>query len=238
MYWIFLIIFTITVLVPDIINSTFWIFSENRIEEILIFLLGAIAFLIFIKNEQKLIFHKKEKEKDQKRINQTVKDLVESYSYIGEVNRKMDILMSVALGLSDNSNLTKSEEDEMYQSIVTATNSLLKANSTSLRLVNTETLKTKKEAQTEKKNHSIKNTELIAIEDNMTMKKNGNCLIVSSGKKINNMKSYLIVCGYDTEEENNPKNLEIIKVFVSQALFIYAYTHQEENNYPCPPDNK
>ena len=74
--------------------------------------MGAMAFAIFIKNEQQLIFHKKEKEKDKKKIEQTVKDLVESYSYIGEVNRKMDLLMNTALGLSDRSVLSKAHEKE------------------------------------------------------------------------------------------------------------------------------
>jgi hypothetical protein len=221
--------------VPDIIDGKLWIFSENRVEEILIFLLGATAFLIFIKSEQKLIFHKKEKEKDQKKINQTVKDLVESYSYIGEVNRKIDILMSVALGFSDSSNLNKSQEEEIYKSIVIATNSLLKAESTSLRLIDIDTKKTKKESRTKKENNSIKNSELLAMEEKTTLKKNDDCLIISSGKKINGVKSYLIICGYDKEEESNSKNLEIIKVFVSQALFIYAYAHQEGNTCPCPP---
>jgi len=106
MYWIFLIIFIITVLVPDIVRDNFYAISETRSEEILIFLMGAMAFAIFMKNEKQLIFHKKEKEKDKKKIEQTVKDLVESYSYIGEVNRKMDLLMNTALGLSDRSALS------------------------------------------------------------------------------------------------------------------------------------
>ena len=63
MYWLFLIIFVITVLVPDIVRKDVSVFSETRLEEILIFIMGATAFFIFIKNEQKLIFHKKEKVK-------------------------------------------------------------------------------------------------------------------------------------------------------------------------------
>jgi hypothetical protein len=95
MYWIFLIIFIIVVLVPDIVRSNFYIISETRLEEVLIFFMGAVAFAIFMKNEQQLLFHKKEKVKDEKKIEQAVKDLVESYSYIGEVNRKMDLLMNM-----------------------------------------------------------------------------------------------------------------------------------------------
>lgn len=232
MYWIFLGIFIITVLVPDIIRDDFFLLSETRVEEILIFLMGAIAFFIFIKNEQKLIFHKKEKVRDQEKIDQAVKDLVESYSYIGEVNRKMDILMNIALGLSDNSILSKSHEDETYQSIVSASNFLLKGDFASLRLIDIETSKTKKEFKMENNNHFINNSELVKMGENITVEKKDDCLIVSSNQKINNIKSYIIICGYDKDEENSPKNLEILKVFASQALFLYSYTHSENS---CPP---
>jgi len=219
--------------VPDIVRTNFGVISESRLEEILIFFMGAMAFAIFIKNEQQLIFHKKEKEKDKKKIEQTVKDLVESYSYIGEVNRKMDLLMNTALGLSDRSVLSKAHEKETYQSIVSATSFLLKADSVSLRFININDLKTKKEFRSENNQGMIKNDVLIEMKDNVNVKKDNDCLIISSGQKINDIKSYLIICGFDEKEESNPKNIEILKVFASQALFLYSYTHNEPKN--CPP---
>ena len=236
MYWIFLIIFIITVLVPDIVRTNFGVISESRLEEILIFFMGAMAFAIFIKNEQQLIFHKKEKEKDKKKIEQTVKDLVESYSYIGEVNRKMDLLMNTALGLSDRSALSKAHEKETYQSIVSATSFLLKADFTSLRFVDIKNLKTKQDFRSENSGQPIKNSMLAEMKDSVNVKKDNDCLIISSSQKINNIKSYLIICGFDEKEESTPKNIEILKVFASQALFLYSYTHNEPKN--CPPCEK
>jgi hypothetical protein len=227
MYWIFLLIFIITVLVPDIIRDGISIVSETRAEEILIFLMGALAFIIFIKNEQQLIFHKKEKEKDRKRIEQTVKDLVESYSYIGEVNRKMDILMNIALGLSDQTIISKAREDETYGSIVSAANFLLKADFTTLRFLNTKTSRSEKDFTFKGKNPNLKNEELINMGENISIKKYADCLAVSSPREIRGIKSYLLICGYDSDEENNPKNMEILKLFASQALFFYSYTHSQ-----------
>lgn len=238
MYWIFLIIFIITVLVPDIIRTNFYLVSETRLEEIFIFFMGAMAFAIFIKNEQQLIFHKKEKEKDKRKIEQTVRDLVESYSYIGEVNRKMDILMNTALGFSDKSVLDKKHEKETYQSIVSATSFLLKSNSSSLRFVDMKNLKTKQEFHSENNRPSVKNNILAEIKDDVSVKKYGDCLVISSSQKINNIKSYLLVCGFDEKEESNPKNIEILKVFNSQALFLYSYLHKERQSCSpcdCPP---
>jgi len=219
--------------VPDIVRTNFGVISESRLEEILIFFMGAMAFAIFIKNEQQLIFHKKEKERDKKKIEQTVKDLVESYSYIGEVNRKMDLLMNTALGLSDRSVLSKSHEKETYQSIVSATSFLLKSDFTSLRFVDMKNIRTKQEFRSENSGQPIKNSMLAEMKDNINVKKNGDCLVISSSQKINDIKSYLIICGFDEKEESNPKNIEILKVFASQALFLYSYTHNEPKN--CPP---
>jgi hypothetical protein len=242
MYWLFLVIFIITVLVPDIIRTNFYAVSETRLEEVLIFLMGAIAFAIFLKNEQQLVFHKREKEKDKKKIEQTVKDLVESYSYIGEVNRKMDLLMNTALGLSTRSSLSASHENETYKSIVSATTFLLKADSATLRFLDTKKLKTKKEFHSEKSGGNIKNSTLIELEkdpeseENSNVIKHENYLIISSNQRINEIKSYLIISGFDQQEEENPKNLEILKVFASQALFLYSYIHSEKLKCPeCPP---
>jgi hypothetical protein len=46
----------------------------------------------------------------------------------------------------------------------------------------------------------------------------------------------LIICGYDREEENSPKNLEILKVFASQALFLYSFAHNKETIEKNCPD--
>jgi len=234
MYWIFLVLFIIAVLVPDIIRSDWDLLTETRVEEISIFIIGAIAFLTFMRHERLILFHKKEKEKDQKKINQTVRDLVESYSYIGEVNRKMDILMNIALGLTDKSILDKKREKEIYMSIVSAANFLMKADRTSLVFVDIKTNETKKHLSSGKDREPLKEKEIIKNEPNTDIKKHEDYLTISSPQVINNMKSFLIIKAYDDEEEKNPKNLEILKLFVSQALFLYSYTHQEENkNCPC-----
>ena len=234
MYWIFLVIFIITVLVPDIVRNDFLFLSETHLEEILIFLLGAVAFAIFMKNEQQLVVHKKEKEKDKKKIEQTMKDLVESYSYIGEVNRKMDLLMNTALGLSNRSSLNTSHENEIYKSIVSSTSFLFKADFATLRFVNLKNSKTTKELRSKNNGPSLKNNTLLKIKENLNLRKYKEFLIISSNQAIENIKSFIIVSGFDLEEEENPKNIEILKVFASQALFLYSYTHKEKQN--CPPN--
>lgn len=236
MYWIFLIIFIISVLIPDIFRTDVSFLSEARAEEIAIFLLGASAFILFLIKEKQIVFHKKEKEKDQKKIDQTVKDLVESYSYIGEVNRKMDILMNSALGFSNQTALSNTHEKETYASIVSAAKFLLKADYACLKFINIENEKTEKDFCLTEKRNLIKNSELTKIEEGINIKKLEKCLVVSSGQIVRGIRSFLIICEYDEAEENSPKNMEILKVFVSQALFLYSYARTQdvsEKNTNC-----
>lgn len=228
MYWVFLLLFIIAVLIPDIIRGPILFLTETRAEEVAIFLMGAIGFFVFIRNELQLTLHRREKEKDEKKINQTVKDLAESYSYIGEVNRKMDILMSIALGLTDRSLLNKKREKEIYESLVSAANFLMKADFTCLRFLNIHSLRTEKEILLDGKNEPIKNSDLIKISGTVSADKKKNQYIVISPQTINNIRGYLIISGYDEEEEKNPKNIEILKVFASQALFLYSYVNLSE----------
>lgn len=230
MYWIFLILFIITILIPDMVRGPVFFLTEERAEEVAVFLMGAIAFLVFIQNEYKLSIQKKEKEKEQKKMKQAVKDLVESYSYIGEVNRKMDIIMSIALGLSDRSTLNKNREKEIYESIVSAANFLMKADYSLLRFVDNSNSRNLKEIKMEKKKVPVFNEDLIKMGNSVNVKKIKDCLIICSPQKINEIRGYLIICGYDEEEEKNPKNMEILKVFASQALFLYSYLSLENGN--------
>jgi hypothetical protein len=238
MYWIFILLFIVAVLIPDIIRGSLFILSENRVEEIALFLIGILGFLVFLRNEYRLTLQKKEKEKDQNKIKQTVKDLVESYSYIGEVNRKMDILMSIALGLSDRSILNKHSEQDIYQSIVSAANFLMKADCSFLRFVRSHDSKNIKEIRSEKRKNPISNEELTSIGDNINVKKSKDCMIVCSPQKIKDIRGYLIICGFDEEEEKNPKNMEILKVFASQALFLFSYLSLENGREEAKNDNQ
>ncbi|MFA5961694.1 MAG: hypothetical protein WC848_03360 [Parcubacteria group bacterium] len=234
MYWIFSILFAVAVLIPDIIRGNVSFLVEERAEEVAIFILGSIAFLTFVQNERRIALQKKEKERTQKKMDQTVKDLVDSYSYIGEVNRKMDIMMGVALGLSDRSILNRKKEKEAYESIINATNFLLKANVSVIRFVNLKTNRTEKEVGlSDSISSTIPNKELTEMKEDVNVKKHNGFLVVSSPQKINNIKSYLIVDGYDEKEEGKPKNMEILKLFASQGIFLYSYMSKKEDNKEC-----
>jgi hypothetical protein len=219
-YWIYLIIFVIAVLVPDIIRKKFYFLPETRAEELLIFLLGVIVFLSSAWQERLIFLHKREKNQDRKKINQTIKDLVESYSYIGEVNRKMDILMNISLGLTEKSNLSKNKQTEIYHTIIDAAKFLMKADCALLKFINTEDNSLEKEIKIGNCSCSIKNEVLIKMKEAGSAEKIDNFLVTSSHQKIKNVRCYLIVNDY---EEQGDKTIEMLTVLASQALFVFSY---------------
>ncbi len=145
MYWIYSILFILAVLTPDIVSKGYKSLPETNLEELVIFFFGITGFIVFIFKERKLYFYQKEQEKRKKKLQQTSRDLVDSYSYIGEINRKMEILMQIGLGLADRSNLNKKKEQEIYKSIIEAAGYLIKADCVCLRFVELKNMKILKE---------------------------------------------------------------------------------------------
>jgi len=228
MYWIYFIIFTIAVLVPDIVSQGVFFFSENNVEEIIIFLLGITGFILFVIKERQASVQKKEREESLRQLERASKDLIESYSYIGEVNRKMDILLQISLGLMDRSVLDRRKEKEIYQSIINAASFIMKAECACLKFVNNHKDRIEKESRVNECRCNFKNAELFKLDENLNVFKKENFLIITSRETIRSVKSCLLIKGYDEKEERIPNNTGIIKALASQALFIYAYMNDKK----------
>lgn len=224
MYWIYLALFILAVLVPDLFAGKEFLFlSENRVQELAIFVLGMAGFLLFIFKEHQLSLREDESAKDKKRLFRTTQDLVDSYSYIGEVNRKMEIIMQIGLGLADKSELSKAKEKEIYNSILAAASSLMNSKKACLRFVNTRTNNTQMDFFGEGVCSLVKNADLAGMGENINFKKVNGYILASSLKEINSVKCYLIVEGYSELEADNVNNQELLKFLASQGLFLYAY---------------
>ncbi|MDD5464724.1 MAG: hypothetical protein PHP62_06260, partial [Candidatus Moranbacteria bacterium] len=208
------------------------------IEELAIIFVGMLGFLFIIVKERQLASHRKEKEREQRRLQQTAKDLVESYSYIGEVNRKMDLLMQIGLGLSERSTLNKKQEKEIYQSILDSTNFLLKAECSTIRFVNVKTGKIVKDVVLDEKCRALEEgINFFKMGENVHVKHVHNFMVFSSQKTIDDIKSFLIAKAPDEFQSRDNNNQEIIKYLVTQSLFLYSYlakssAHQQEQIKP------
>lgn len=220
MYWIYLVIFIFAVFTPDIIQRDFPYVPEEKAEELLIFILGSIAFLIFLQKEKQLFIKTKEKSKIQMEASLTSRDLTDTYSYIGEINRKTDILKDIALGLTEGPELTEEKEMDLYRSIIHAVQMFTKSTNVSLRFIDIEKEKIVREIKSSKKARcDIINP--IMKKENKTFLETDKIFYIRSPKPINN----IIACIAVEKKNKNQKieDLELIKALASQAMFLFNF---------------
>jgi hypothetical protein len=223
MYWVLIFTFVIAVILPEIIPDSLTFVSDEVLESIGILILGIIAIVIFVRNEKRIKVERLENARYRKQLEQSTKDLADSYSYIGEVNRKMDILMNVAVGFADRSLEDKNAEEETYISIANTAKFIMKGDNASLVFYDYGQNRVCKEKFTAGGNSLSNRAELIAIGKKETLKKIKDRIIIASSHIVKNVRSFIIIDGYMEDEERSVSNIEIMKVLASQSLFIYSY---------------
>lgn len=92
MYWVYLFLFILIVFTPEFVRQGFLFLGEENLESLLIFCFGMLGLLLYLGKESALLKTVKEKIFLQRETNQIRKDLAQSYSYIGEMNRRFDII--------------------------------------------------------------------------------------------------------------------------------------------------
>lgn len=224
MYWIYLILFILAVFTPDLIRKDFLLLDEERAEELLIFVLGATAFMIFLWKEKQLNLNLKEKTRIQREASMASKDLTDTYSYIGEINRKMDILKDIALGITEGPALTPEKEAEIYQSILYAVQIFSKSDRISLRFINIKNGAVVKEVRSGKKVKCGAVNEKMLKESRTFLETDG-IFFIRSPKPIGNIAACIAI-----EKQNKRHKLEdpeLIKALASQSLFLFTFSKRQ-----------
>lgn len=223
MYWIYLILFILAVFTPDLIRRDFPFLDEERAEELLIFVLGTTTFLIFLWKEKQLNLQLREKTKIQREASIASRDLTDTYSYIGEINRKLDILKDVALGITEGTALTPEKETEIYQSIIHAVQMFSKSSHVALQFINVQNGKIIKEMKSSRK------TKCGTINEKMAKEKR-NFLETDKAFFIRSPKAAdgIIACIAIEKRTKRQRleDLELIKALASQALFLFTFSRK------------
>lgn len=225
MYWIYLIIFTLIVFVPSFVRKGIYVFDMTQTQEYAILLLGSVGFLIFLILEKKFKKNLTEKNKIQGQVNSMTKDLKHSYSYIGEINRKLDILENIALGYPESSKLTHKSEIEAYNSIMEAIKLFGKSDEFALRFVRLpgyEILKEIKSIPENALSFSFKGQE-----KEMSCFESDEFIVVMSPKQIDNIFSYIVIRKKTVSQKID--DMEIMKTLAAQALFIFVFTRNKKH---------
>lgn len=227
MYWIYLVIFILAVLVPDIIphGAKIFFLQEETFEELLIFALGLSGFMVFRLKERQSNTNLKEKIKFQKEASQVSRSLNDTYSYIGETNRKLDIMKNISDSLLEINKINPGKEKKFFDVLMESIFILGKSKKFVIRFVNTETGKTELETKSRRRIFfKTRNEEIIKKleKENKSFIENDYHFIITSPKKIGEIAAVIII-----SKNNKQQKLEdpdILKALASQALFMYCFS--------------
>lgn len=224
MYWIYFSIFISIVFVPIIIQHGLYGFNLVQTQEFAILLLGMLGLLISFLQQKSLKKKLSEKRIIQKQASQMAKDLKQSYSYIGEINRKIDILEQVALNYPESLNLTAKKQKSMYDSIMEAIRLLAKSDEIVLRFINISNREVMKEIKSMPDlsfNFSCKNMNIIS-----QFFESDQFIMITSPKAIEDVISCVIIKKKNLNQKLD--DLEIFKAIASQALFFFMFIRHKK----------
>lgn len=219
MYWIYLAIFVLVILTPKIIQAGWIFFQEEDIEALLIFSFGLFGFLLYLAKEKALLRVFQEKLRLQKQTNIISRDLSDSYSYIGEMNRKFDIVKEFIFNLpKSTADALVQRDPHVYAPIIEATKLLAKTDHVSLRFVNIKEKKLERMFEIHPKESFSKFTATLLLESKKFFWEEEDVVIIRSPRQASGMTAFLIF----PKSTNRTEDVEVFKILVSQALFLYC----------------
>lgn len=103
MYWLYIILFICSIVVPGFVEAG-WIkiiVSREITEIVYIFFFSTLALAIYVIRDYQFVRYQRDATKKQQEVSRLVRELSASYAYIGEVNRKFEILQGVTLDIPE-----------------------------------------------------------------------------------------------------------------------------------------
>jgi len=190
----------------------------NIKESIVIFFLQTIGLLLFLLSEKKSKSNFFKRLKMQKEVGQYSRDLANTYTYIGEINRRLDILKEIFLAkpIHTKKHLTNAD---VFRPILDAAKLFGKSKFCLIRFVDTKSYTTIGEIKSEKKRIPFKLTNEY-LKENKNIIKTDKYFIFNSQDDINN-----IACSIIIDKSNNKNDIEdpdIFRILAGRALCLFT----------------
>jgi hypothetical protein len=220
MYWIYLIIFILIILTPKLVSKNFGFLREEDIEALLIFCFGTFGFMIYLAKEKALLRAFREKLHLQKQANIITRDLSDSYSYIGEMNRKLDIVKDLIFRLPQaTAEAFSRDRGTIYASLLETVGLLAKTDQVILCFVDTKGKEIQKMVQKESVEPcTLKFTPAQLLSAGKFFWEEEECMIVRSPKQAKGVTAFIVFA----KTRNSFEDGEVFKILVSQALLLYC----------------
>lgn len=188
-------------------------------------LLGMITFFIYLAKERALFRLVRERLSLQKTTNIIRRDLSDSYTYIGSMNRKQEIVKELLFELAEATAHHSDHCDLWYRKILQTATVLSKSEDVSLRFIDTSkrVLLDHYEDGPQGNRLFISFVPSVLIDEEKIFFEYQGCYIVRSPKVSDGVAAFLIV----TKQVNHFEDEEIFKMLASEALLLYVLSRQD-----------
>lgn len=224
---VYLVFFVMAVMSPSLVSSGFLGIDESHIEELLIFLFGLAGLGTFIAYNRIMDSRMRERDTAVDSAERAKKELIESYKYIGQVNRQIEMLKSISNQTSMTLVDAESYRKDLLQSIVSNAAAVCGSKRALLRFVDIAKLRTESETT-----YSVSATEAIKISNKdlrglhesgvshafIRVDDGSRVLAIASDRKISSVRAFLI---FSAEVPDADVEVSLLKVFANQAELVY-----------------
>ncbi len=225
---VYLLFFVLAVLSPSLVRNGYFGIPEEHVEEVLIFIFGISGLMVVSLFERMMEKRLKERDEAVTQSERAVKELLESYKYIGSVNRQIDVLKTLVNQTSLSIVGSEAYEKDLMKSIMSNAAVSVNAKGVLVRFIELEKLRTDREYYHESLNGKplkVANKELRNLHQYgsthafMRTEDGREILAIPSDRKDSSIKAYLLLlvdAGQVTDIE-----ISLLKVFANQAELVY-----------------
>jgi hypothetical protein len=228
---LYLLFFVLAVLSPSLITHNMFGLTETQLEELTIFSFGIAGLLTFATYERVMERREREVAKTDADYVRVKRELIESYAYIGSMNRKIELLKKVANETSLASDKGK-QEKELFQAVAQNACAAVGAKTALIRFVSHEPLRTEAEnlhAANANATFKVSNKDLVSLKQTgsshaFVRSEDGQEILVIPSDHKEKGRAYLLLTldGEHIQELDVP----LLKVFANQAEMLYRTMSQ------------
>lgn len=223
---IYLVFFVFAVLSPSIHTRDLFGLTETQLEELTIFIFGIAGLLTFATYERLMERREQEREQVDADYGRVKRELIESYAYIGSMNRKIELLKKVANNASLASEQGKHQKD-LFHAVAENACAAVGANAVLIRFVHPDPIRTEAEflhATTDSAQFKVANKDLIQLKQNdsshaFVRSEDGKEILVVPSDHKETGRAYMLLT-LDAEQVQE-LDVPLLKVFANQAEMLY-----------------
>lgn len=225
---IYLALFVFAVLSPSLVTRGYFGIDERHVEEAMIFLFGIVGMATFSVYERVMERKDQEHEDAKNEYERAKRELIESYKYIGSINRKMEVLKRIANQTSVQVGESQRMTRELLASLLASAAASAAATHAMLRYISIGNLRTEYEAVHRTGDDAairIPNKRLVTIQREgashafIRSEDGREILVVPSDHEGKPVKAFLLLAA----DESIAADLDtsLLKVFANQAGLLY-----------------